>query len=186
MLGSAGDSAADALSAVSHVVTLSTQKQTAACETCWLRNTESRACLELSRVDGVGNVCRCCATNKSAVQVLPRKIKTSHLTATELFNEKPRCSLIRTRRRSAAHCSLMSGELIIEHAEAGQDEAVCGGLSGGRGHQASANCKVKRQRESVTCCCTFPFIEQGAIDRACCLFVQMEVWCVSHTKVIWY
>lgn len=96
----------------------------------------------------------------------------------------------------------MSGEFVIKQAKAGHDEAdALGCLWGGReqvggcdwqaaaggcGHQTSANCKVKKQRESVMCCCTFTCIEQGAIDLACCLFVQMEAWCVSHRKVIRY
>lgn len=69
----------------------------------------------------------------------------------------------------------------------GKAEAVIGRPQrGGRGHQDSANCKVKSQQESVMCRCTFTFIEQGAIDQTCCLFVQMEAWCVSHRKVIRY
>lgn len=58
----------------------------------------------------------------------------------------------------------MSGELVLKQAKAGQDEAAGGqgagggcdwqATAGGRGHQASANCKVNKQRESVMCCCT--------------------------------
>lgn len=65
---------------------------------------------------------------------------------------------MRTLTTSAAHCSVMSGELITN--QAGRDKqtllVVCeGGVIGRYGHQASANCKVKQQREFIICCCTF-------------------------------
>lgn len=34
------------------------------------------------------------------------------------------------------------------------------------------------------CCCTFTDIEQGAIDRACCLFVQMEASLIERLSGI--
>lgn len=89
-------------------------------------------------MDGAGSVC-------------PANRKTSRLAATELITQKPHCSLMRTLTTSTTHCSVMSGD---RH-QPGWTSVGGGGLIGSCGHHVSANSKVKHQRGSIVCCCTF-------------------------------